>query len=159
MYKCILFVFCVMCSAVSLGANFSCSVSAVNINFGTINPAFGAAQGFGNNISVTCNSNGSAFDISYTLTFSSGSSGNISSRAMKNGSNSLGYNLYKDAAYSQILGSGSSGTYTFSKAYTLAKNSSQTDNYTVYAKIPSVSSTLPLTYTDSIIVTLSYCGA
>lgn len=156
MYKCLLFIFCLVFSTSTLGC--VCDVSANPINFGSVNPGNGSAMSFGNTISVTCNTPGKSSRISYTVTFSAGNSGGFSSRVMKNGANNLGYNVYKDSGYSQILGSGSSGTYTLSNSYKLGKNSSKTDQFNVYGQIPIAALTRVGSYNDNITVTLTYSG-
>jgi spore coat protein U-like protein len=76
---------------------------------------------------------------------------------IKNGTKTVSYNLYKDSAYTQILGTGSGSTYTFSKAYSLKKNKSQTDSFPIYGKIPVQPMAVPgFVYTDTITATLTY---
>lgn len=107
---------------------------------------------------VTCdNTDNNSVNVSYVISFSTGVSGSYSARLIKNGTKTVSYNLYKDSAYTQILGTGSGSTYTLSKAYSLGKNKSQTDNFAIYGKIPVQSMAVPgFVYADTITATLTY---
>jgi spore coat protein U-like protein len=65
--------------------------------------------------------------------------------------------LIKDSSFTQILGTGSSSTYTFSNSYPLAGNQSQTDSFPIYGKVPVQPLAVPgFVYLDTITVTLTY---
>ncbi|XVN41009.1 MAG: spore coat protein U domain-containing protein [Rickettsia endosymbiont of Argas persicus] len=66
----------------------------------------------------------------------------------------MNYNLYKDGAYSQILGNGNSSTVTIQDSYLLALGP-VTRNYTIYASLPANSLAAAGAYQDNITVTLT----
>jgi spore coat protein U-like protein len=89
--------------------------------------------------------------------FSTGSSGTYSNRTLRSGTNILNYNLYYDAGYSEIRGNGSGGSYTGSATLNLtAGNPTQTATGTIYGKIPAGQNVAPGTYTDTLVVTITF---
>jgi spore coat protein U-like protein len=72
---------------------------------------------------------------------------------MRNGSNYLQYNLYKDAAYAQVWGDGTGGTVTLANTNS---GSGTGPTHTIYGRIPA-GQDLPVgTYTDSIVITITF---
>lgn len=148
-----LFVFCFHTYSM---ASYDCVLILSNVDFGTINPYDNIFERTISSIGVKCTNNGSIDYVSYTLTFSAGASGNYSSRLAKSGVKSLAYNIYLDSSYTQILGSGASGTVTFSKNYMLIGKVSQTDYFPIHGKIPVQPVVSVGYYTDNITATLNY---
>ena len=64
------------------------------------------------NINFNCLPTGLELLVNYTVTLSSGLSGNQLERRMYQGAGSLRYNLFRDAARTQVFGDGTSGTAT-----------------------------------------------
>lgn len=87
----------------------TCSVSVPTVGFGNVSTSSSKTTSV--TASVTCSALISLI-VRYTLKFSTGSVNIYNPRNMINGSNKLTYNLYKDAAHSQILGNGTSSTVT-----------------------------------------------
>ena len=136
------------------GTNCTCGVSAIGVNFGSYNP-FSAANVDGTaTVTVTCSTTGAGV-VSYALGLSAGS-GTFALRKMINGANQITYNLYSDAAHSQIWGDGTSGTSVVTDTYMLILNSSRTINYTVYGRVTGSQNVAVGTYTDTITVTLVF---
>ena len=129
--------------------NAACNVSATTLNFGAYNPAGATALSGTSTISVYCTS-GSP----YTTSLNVGSGGgSFVTRTLLNGSDTLNFNLYRDAAYSQVWGDGTGSTFTVAGtgAGLLTANT-----LTVYGQIP-ISQDKPVgTYTSTITVTVSY---
>ncbi len=157
--KKLLFTFSLIITIFSYNKNVSakqaiCSVSiTAPVNFGTIDPYDSTPETTLGEAKVTCtNIKEKEDDITYTLSFAVTGKG---SRVIKNGTNSLSYNIYNDKAYTQILGDGSNGTILISKTY---KNVSSdfTDTYTIYANIPVQPAAINGDYSDSLLVTLQY---
>jgi len=139
--------------------NYTCIIlSAANITFTSFNPYDATPETANGSVRIRCTNNGSTDTVNYTVTLSAGSSGNQTARLVKNGVNSVSYNLYKDSVYTQILGDGNSGTFTISNTYTLGMSASRTDTYTIYGRIPVQPLAKPMTYTDTITVTLTHTG-
>ena len=129
--------------------NSACLVSATTLNFGTYNPASGAALTGTSTISVNCTS-GSP----YTTALNVGSGGGtFATRTLLNGSDTLNFNLYRDSAYSQVWGDGSGSTYTVAGT---GSGLLTANTITVYGQIP-ISQDKPVgAYTSLITVTVSY---
>jgi spore coat protein U-like protein len=129
--------------------NSACSVSATTLNFGAYSPTSATALTGASTISVYC-TNGSP----YTTALNVGSGGGtFAARWLANGASDLTYNLYRDAAYSQVWGDGTASTYTVAGtgAGLLTANT-----ITVYGQIP-IAQDMPVgTYSSTITVTVSY---
>ena len=135
---------------------YTCSLTTVNVDFGYFYPYDATFDSTTSIVQVTCDASEDV-KVSYVISYSTGLSGSYSARLIKNGTKTVSYNLYKDSAYTQILGTGSGSTYTFSKAYSLKKNKSQTDSFPIYGKIPVQPMAVPgFVYTDTITATLTY---
>lgn len=136
---------------------YTCNLTTYNIDFGTFYPYDVTFKSTIGTVQVTCQANTGNTNVLYTLSFSAGSSGNYSGRLAYNGVKTVAYNLYKDSNFTQILGTGSSSTYTFSNSYPLAGNQSQTDSFPIYGKVPVQPLAVPgFVYLDTITVTLTY---
>nr|WP_246438087.1 spore coat U domain-containing protein [Rickettsia tillamookensis] len=129
----------------------TCNPSVPTVNFGTFN--VGAVRTTSVTASVTCSALLSLL-VSYTVTFSTGSANIYNPRNMVNGVRKLNYNLYKNAAFTQILGNGTSSTVTFTDSYLLGLGP-VTRNYTVYALLPSQPLAAAGTFQDTITVTVT----
>lgn len=129
--------------------NSACNVSATTLNFGTYNPANASALTGTSTISVYCTS-GSA----YTTSLNVGSGGGtFAARTLSSGGNTLDFNLYRDAAYSQIWGDGTASTYTVTGT---GSGLLTANTITVYGQIPISQDKSAGTYTSTITVTVSY---
>ena len=81
------------------------------VDFGTYFALSGDVNKQGN-LNFTCLPTGLELFVSYTLQISAGISTNQLDRRMYMGASSLRYNLFKDAARTQVFGDGNSGTGT-----------------------------------------------
>lgn len=127
----------------------ACLVSATTLNFGAYNPASSSALTATSTVSVNCTS-GSP----YTTALNVGSGGgSFGTRTMLNGGSTLDFNLYRDAAYSQVWGDGTASTFTVAGTGSGLLTS---NNITVYGQVP-ISQDKPVgSYTSLITVTVSY---
>jgi spore coat protein U-like protein len=129
--------------------NTACNVSATTLNFGAYNPASGSALTGTSTINVYC-TNGSA----YTTALNVGSGGGtFATRTLLNGVDTLNFNLFRDAAYSQIWGDGTASTYTVAGTGSGLLTAS---SLTVYGQIPISQDKPTGTYSSTITVTVSY---
>ncbi|MDP9090340.1 MAG: spore coat U domain-containing protein [Pseudomonadota bacterium] len=136
---------------------FVCSVTATGINFGLYNPLNAVATTAAGSWSVTCMANGTGVGVvSGTLSLSTGSSGTYSSRRMTSGVNTLNYNIYSTAAYSQIFGDGTGGTYAPTAFGIVLAGQQYQFNGTMYGRMPPIQDVAPGAYSDLIIVTVTY---
>ena len=91
---------------------------------------------------------------SFTVDLSTGSSGTYAQRTLRNGPSVLEYNLYTDVARTQILGDGSGGSSRITRSFTALLSVDQT--ITVYGRIRSGQNVPAGSYSDTIIVTVTY---
>ncbi|XSG83406.1 MAG: Csu type fimbrial protein [Methyloligella sp. ZOD6] len=122
----------------------NCTVSAQDIQFGTTGflTANIDAQG---QITATCTA-----DTPFTIGLNNGTTGTgPTAREMSSGGNVVTYGIYKDAGHSDPWGNagaelqGSTGTGT-------------AQQFVTYGRVPPQTTPPPATYTDSVIVTLTY---
>ncbi len=136
-------------------AGENCSTSPPTITFPTYYTTNASATTVTASLPVTCiTDNSGTRTVSYTVTFSAGSSGSSANRRMANGGNTLNYNIYKNSGYSQIYGNGTGGTVIISNAYSFI--TSRTDNYAIYSKIPALQNVYVGNYSDSVSVTVTW---
>jgi len=129
--------------------NSACNVSATTLNFGTYNPGNASALTATSTVNVYCTSGSS-----YTASLNIGSGGGtFAARTLLSGTDTLNFNLYRDAAYSQIWGDGTASTYTVAGTGSglLTPNS-----LTVYGQVPISQDKPAGTYSSTITVTVSY---
>ena len=133
---------------VSATVSSNCLVSATILNFGS-HGLLGANVDATNAISVTC-TNGTPWIVS--LNAGSGAGGTVLLRKMTGpGAATIGYTIYRDAARAQVWGDGTLGTFTL--AGTGTGNSQAA---TGYGRVPSQTTPAPATYTDTMVVTVTY---
>jgi spore coat protein U-like protein len=115
---------------------------AANCNISVPTPyAFGAYDTINNrdiavDYSVTCTktSAGASETVNVVVTFSVGS-GTYAARTMSSGVDTLIYNIYKDAARTQIRGDGTSGTVTGTATLTMTGTTPSTATGTIYGRV------------------------
>lgn len=140
------------------GAAVSCSVSATGPVFGIYSP-LGATPTYSNGqIQATCTLlSGGATTVSLVSSYSTGTSGSYALRTMVSGANNLNYNLFFDAAYTQIRGDGTGGSQTGGASLALTPgNPTQTSTATIYGRIPAGQDVAAGAYSDTIVVTITY---
>jgi len=129
--------------------NSACNVSATTLNFGAYNPGSGTALTGTSTVSVYCTS-GSP----YTAALNVGTGGGtFATRTLLNGGSTLDFNLYRDAAYSQIWGDGTASTFTVAGT---GSGLLTANTLTVYGQIPISQDKPTGTYTSTITVTVNY---
>ncbi len=76
---------------------------------------------------------------------------------MLSGANRLDYNIYFDAALTQIRGDGTGGSLTGSGTLTVSRfNRTDSTSSVIYGRIPAGQNAMPGTYADTIVVTVTY---
>ncbi|MDF0544405.1 spore coat U domain-containing protein [Sphingobium sp. H39-3-25] len=138
------------CSPLSL---CSCTVSATSVAFGNVNPVSPSNVDATGDIRVTCTLL-LALAGSYTIDLSSGSSASYNPRTMKNGASTLQYNLYTNAARSQVWGNGTGGSVAVTNNFSALLAVDQTTP--VYGRIPAGQNVPAGTYSDTIVVTVTF---
>lgn len=138
----ILIALCALLYSAQVSAN--CSLSAEPLSFDAYD-VFDTSPTLGvGHVTVTCTS-----ATSYTLYLSPGS-GSYDARELVGETTSLIYNLYVDAAYSQVWGDGSGSSAVVSG------NSDSTALHDVFGRIPARQNVKPGLYDDTITVTIDF---
>ena len=127
-----------------------CSISTVTVAFGAYDPVVANAatdlNGTGTLV-VACTKGAAA-------TIDLGVGGNLfgGSRRMSSGTDFLNYALYRDAARTQVWGTGMTGgsTLTYNSA------SKTSTNITVYGKVPQAQDVTVGAYSDVVVATINY---
>lgn len=126
----------------------SCTVATTALDFGN-QPNLDTARTASNLISVTCTAG-----VLYDVGLSNGSSGGTgpTTRLMANGATpqAITYGIYRDAGYSQPWGN-VAGSNTIS-----ATGTGTVQNYAGRGRIPIQATPPSLTYTDTVVVTVTY---
>jgi spore coat protein U-like protein len=153
----------VLCLALAWSARasaavvFSCAVSASGINFGLYNPLNAAGDQAAGNWTVTCTATGAgSATVAGTLTLSTGQSGQYATRYMASGTNQLDYNVYLMPNNQQIIGNGLGSTYAPSASGTVTAGQVYQVAGTFYGFIPGLQEVAPGTYTDTLVITVTY---
>lgn len=145
----------ITCAAVhSAAMAVSCTVSTLPANFGVYNSLLSAPAVTTGNIDVacTCTIGVDCVIFGYRIEVSAGQSGNTAAREMRSDSAGLRYNLYSDAAYSSIVGTGSA---SYSVLYLVALFGSRQTSV-VYARAPAGQVVPVGSYSDAPTVTIVY---
>ena len=139
-----------------------CSVSLSSLAFGTYDQLAAIADDSTGTVTVTCTSIGNGGGVTrvvYSVAFSTGASGSYQQRFMTSGTPRLNYNLYVDAARSSIWGNGNGGTQLITGSLTVGPgvgNGTRTQTHTVYGRVPAQQDAAVGSYTDAIILTLTF---
>ena len=130
----------------------ACTVSGSALSFGTtVNPLSTAVPLYAQSqLSVQC-TNTTPYAVALNAGTNAGGASNFSARAMKNGSNSIGYQLYSDTGHSTVWGDGTNSSSTVS-----GTGSGSTQTLNIYGSVPSLAGAVPGSYTDTVTVTVSY---
>jgi len=138
-------------------AAVTCTASAVGVAFGAYNPLAASPATSTGSILVSCTStNAGTTTINLTASYSTGSSGTYLTRTMRNGANSLNYNLYFDAAYTRVRGDGTGGTQVGTATLVLRRNETGSASGVIYGRLPAGQEVAPGAYADTITVTVAY---
>ncbi len=126
-----------------------CTISATTLDFGTNPGVITANIDNQNTISVTCTNT-----TPWTITLSTGGAGVYNPRKMTGpGAATIDYNIYRDAARTQIWGDPSVDPATFAVTGT-GTGSAQAQ--TGYGRVPPQSAPTPGAYSDSITATVTF---
>ncbi len=139
---------------VPLSSEAVCTLVTTNLAFGTYATARVMPLDTSGNVTVRCDGVAGQF-INYTITLNSGNSGSFMPRKLTNGSFSINYNIYLDAARVNVWGDGNVGTGILSDSYVPIAGVN-VRNYTVYGRIPGFQAVAVGNYNDSLVATLTY---
>jgi spore coat protein U-like protein len=128
---------------VTESAPATCSAGVGSLGFGTYTGAQSNAQA---TLTVTCTSG-----TSYTLALSSGSNFSVTRRMKSATGQFIGYALYKDAAFTNAWGDGTTAGTTAS-----GSGSGSAQTFTVFGRAPAAAVPNPGSYSDAVVVTVTY---
>jgi spore coat protein U-like protein len=139
-------------------AAVSCTVSATGPLFGIYNPLSATPTYANGQVQATCTLlSGGATTVNLVSSYSTGHSGSYALRSMTAGTSILNYNLFFDAAYTQIRGDGTGGSQTGGASFSLTPgNPTQSTTSTIYGRIPASQDVAAGAYADTIVVTVTY---
>lgn len=129
-------------SAMFAAPAMACTVTSSPLVFGEIDPLVGQATDSVATLTVSCPET-----TSYSIAISS----DIGGHAMSAGANTLAYELYSDASYSTVWGDGTGGTVTVE-----GMAGPLDSTHDIYGRVPPQPATVPGTYADVLMVTISY---
>lgn len=124
----------------------SCSVSTSSVNFGSISSLGSNVDGTGS-LTVLC-TNVSPYNVG--LSAGNGTGATVAARKMISGSNTVTYSLYSNIGRTTVWGN-TIGTDTVTGTGTGSNQS-----LTVYGRVPVQSTPVGATYTDTVIVTVTF---
>lgn len=133
---------------VSITLTNACTIVADNVSFGATTTLV-AAIDVTANVAVSCTG---ANPVSVSFDAGSGTGSTIASRLMNNGTNTVAYNLYREAGRTTVLGT-TAGTDTIDFTST---GSGATQNNTVYGRVPAQAAKPNGTYSSNVVATLTY---
>ena len=133
----------------------SCNVSATAVNFGVYNPLSGLPTDATGTVTVSCQVVIVGLFVSWTIGLSSGSSGSYVNRQLHSGADALNYNIYTTAAHTVVWGDGTGGTGVVSDNPFLIVGPDSV-NYTAYGRLFAGQDRAAGSYSDTIIVTVTY---
>ncbi len=140
----------------------ACTISTQGLAFGNYDPTSATAVSANGSILFNCTYTGTGFTA--TLTISSGNSGSYTNRTLIFRTQSLNYNIYVNAANTEIFGGTVAGTYYYYLCYpggtvscTGGGGQSGTQYIApMYGLLPAQQDVSAGVYSDSIIATLTY---
>lgn len=138
--------------AVAAG-NATCSVSASNVAFGSVNVLPGGAVTTTGSISLNCTNFGKSEVDIFCISIGAGSSSTGSQRLLVSGANSATYDLYQDASYTTLWGSWQTGfdTAGMQVLFTSDANGNLVQSIPIYGKFfPNQNTLIPGAYSSSI---------
>jgi spore coat protein U-like protein len=126
-----------------------CTNSVVGVAFGNYSPFTPAPLDSAGSVVFNCNNKAK----NIVVTLGPGQSGTFFSRAMRQGAQSLGYNLYLDAARTVVWGDGTGGTSAFTN-----NNPANDINVVlpVYGRVPAGVDVGVGMYTDTVLATIQF---
>lgn len=131
----------------------SCSVSTTTLAFGTYDQTSPSDRTANATVTVQCSSIASVLG-SADIAISAGNSGNAANRRMNSGASTLSYNVFTSTAYTTVWGNGSGGTAIVQVPLNGIISFGATA--TAYGRIPASQNVAVGSYSDTLIVTITY---
>jgi spore coat protein U domain-containing protein, fimbrial subunit CupE1/2/3/6 len=129
----------------------SCTATATSVAFGTYTPLQAGVLASTGTITISCT--GVIGRNTVTIDLSQGASGLYTTRTLTAGAATLNYNLYQDAANTEIWGNGTGGS---TEASATIRKAAPTATLTVYGSVLARQDPSPGIYGDTITVSVNY---
>ena len=140
-------------------AAIDCSVSSSGVAFGHYDVSQPGADDGTGTLHVTCSRQAGVdpSTVSYVLWLGTGTSGSYAMRRMMSGTNWLNYNLFANAARTQVWGNGTSATVTVPGSISFTgSQTSRSTNHSIYGRVPGQQTVRSGSYNDTIVVTITF---
>lgn len=131
-------------------AAINCTITTVGVAFGAYNVFASTALTSAGNVTIRCVGIGAGVDP-VSVSLSAGNGGSFQPRRMFRGLDTLSYNLYLDAANTQIWGDGTGGSQRYAS---ISNNRALT--LTIFGHVPPGQDVSVGTYSDTIIATINF---
>jgi spore coat protein U-like protein len=148
------FLFCLLLSLtvallLPFAASAVCTITSSAVNFGTYDIFSSTPLDTTGQVAYRCGGS----DRNITITLDTGGASSFNPRRMLNGTQTLNYNLYLDAARTIIWGDGTGGTQTY-----FIGNPPNNQNVMIpmYGRVPTGQGVGPGTYSNTITVTINF---
>jgi spore coat protein U-like protein len=137
-------------SLIPAAALANCRVSTTPLNFGNYEPGGPTALDVTGEVTADCRGR----SLSYSLSISPGASGDAAGRYMTLATERLYYNIYLDAARTNIWGDGLGPTSLITGM--MQRNGRQIDRHNFYGRVFPLQQPPAGTYVDGLIVTILF---
>ncbi len=145
----------VLLSAAALAQAASCGVSGAAMAFGSYSAGASWHVDSEGAVTITCTGvMGEVVVYSISLSTGGGSRG-LNPRGLRSGANEVQYNVFTDSARTRAWGDGNGGSFTQTGSVSIMAGPSQ-QNIPVYGRVFGGQSVMPGSYTDSLVITLSF---
>lgn len=134
----------------------SCAVSTNGLAFGVYNPLDSYDVATSSAVSIRCTSLKNNERVKLAISLSTGNSGSYTARTMMNGSETLSYNIYTTANYSNVWGNGTGISNIVTDRFFTSVSAPTTMTYTLYARILGGQDAAVGSYNDTITITVEY---
>jgi spore coat protein U-like protein len=134
----------------------TCTVSATGVAFGVYPPFSTTPTDSTGTITVSCTTLLGLF-LNWSIALGPGDGGSYANQRMSNGTYDLNYHLYASppSGGAAVWGDGTDGTTVVNDGV-LLQIGTNISHYTIYGRIPPLQAVGPGSYSDTIVVTVTY---
>jgi spore coat protein U-like protein len=126
-------------------AEAACTITTTSVAFGTYDVFTATPDDANGTVQISCTPR-----ENIQVNLSRGSSATFNPRTLRSGTNILTYNLFRNAARTQIWGDGTGGTSVFSG------NNIRNRTLTIYGRVPAAQDAAVGNYSDTIVATVIF---
>jgi spore coat protein U-like protein len=146
-----------VCLFPALAGAASCSITSPTLNFGSYDPLLATNDDSTAVVQVSCTRTILPSEVvNYTLTSSIGNGPGYAARRMVSGVEILNYNVYRNAARTQVWGNGTGGSFVITGSFNLNNATPRNRNHTLYGRIPPLQNAAAGANSDTLVVTLTF---